>query len=179
MNQTKKKFKLIWLKGAFVHMSRQGITIGTIFFSVVAAIGLYVTPWAWAAIAVLAVLFAVALYVFYGVARDEETANHELFIANWISSGGDGEERANRRRVLDNEGMDAALSAAGMSAMSTVGFEHSVNIDGTPMVQGTGVDIHGNPFGVTPVETGKFHDDTGGFVSPSTSYHDPFDMNKL
>lgn len=179
MNQSKKKFKLIWLKGALAQMSQQGITFGTVFLSVLAGIGLFFTAWAWVAVAVLAVLFALALYVFYGLARDEETANHQRFIENWISSGGDGNERAFRRRVFENDGMDAALAAAGMSAMATGGFEHTVNIDGTPMVPGAGVDIHGNPFGVTPIETGKFHDDTGGFVSPSTSYQDPFDMNKI
>jgi hypothetical protein len=28
-------------------------------------------------------------------------------------------------------------------------FSPSVNIDGTPMIQSTGLDTHGNPFGVT------------------------------
>lgn len=28
-------------------------------------------------------------------------------------------------------------------------FSHSVNIDGTPMIPDTNIDINGNPFGVT------------------------------
>lgn len=40
--------------------------------------------------------------------------------------------------------MDAFISAHDVPV-----FESPINIDGTPMVAGTGVDIHGNPFGVS------------------------------
>jgi len=46
----------------------------------------------------------------------------------------------------------AAAGAAGMAgtaAASSMDTGPTVNVDGTPMVHGTNVDIHGNPFGVT------------------------------
>ncbi|KWU17875.1 hypothetical protein [Burkholderia cenocepacia] len=177
MTKANKKFKVIWLRGALRMMNEGGITFGLIALTAFSLGALYFTQWAWAALAILAVLAVVAVVAFIGTARTMEEANHISFVNNWIASAGTPEEREYRQHVFSDDGLDAALSAAGISAMSTAAVSMPFNIDGTPMVEGTGMDIHGNPFGVTPVETGQFHEDTGGFVSPSTSYHDPFKMD--
>jgi hypothetical protein len=177
MTKANKKFKFIWVRGAIQMMHQAGITFGLTVFSVLAVGSLFITPWAWAGIGLLAAFAVVTLYLFIGTAREAEASNHSLFVQNWIASAGNDSERQSRQSLLDNGGMDAALSAAGASAMGTAGVSWAFNVDGTPMVEGTGMDINGNPFGATHQETGLFNTDTGGFVSPSTSYNEPFKMD--
>lgn len=54
------------------------------------------------------------------------------------------------------------------SSFSSV-FASSVNLDGTPMVGDSGVDIHGNPFGVTDSTWNSFSSSTISDTSMSSS----------
>ena len=177
MTKANKKFKFIWVREALQMMHQAKITFGLVAMTMFAAFALFITPWAWAGIGLLAAMAAITLYLFVGTAREAEASNHSQFVDNWIASAGSSSERQSRQSLRDNGGIDAALSAAGASAMGTAGVNWAFNVDGTPMVEGTGMDINGNPFGATQQETGLFNTDTGGFVSPSTSYHEPFKMD--
>lgn len=67
----------------------------------------------------------------------------EAAASAWVRSGEDEAEVRRRRGSLLELGAAGALAAAGTSASA-----YLANVDGTPMVLGTAVDIKGNPFGV-------------------------------
>jgi hypothetical protein len=84
------------------------------------------------------------------------------------------DEHGNVRPLVDDEGpRHQASSEDGPSRKSFGSSGPVVNIDGTPMVGDSGVDIHGNPYGVTDHSFGG-SDLFGSAHDSFSSSHDSF-----
>ncbi len=129
----------------------------------------------WVAFVAAAVGYLLILGMYVHAARLVEQNAKLSFVASWIDSGADANEISRRRAMFAEQGIEHALGAAGWTAMGVT--TAAVNIDGTPMVSGTNLDIHGNVYGVAPGTAGAWNPDTGDFVAPSTAYSSPIGMD--
>jgi hypothetical protein len=99
----------------------------------------------------------------------------------WARDGSDADEVRRRQSSIMELGAGAALAAAGTGAI-----EYLVNIDGTPMVEGSIVDLNGNPFGIildhdgVDLMTTDFSVDAanGMVLTPDIEYHSPMGMQQ-
>ena len=102
-------------------------------------------------------------------AEKDMTTHKFRTVKAWVREGRNAKERRERREALEMYGTDHVFESAKAS-----GFNPGVNINGLPMTE-AGVDIHGNPYGVTGV-----HETWGGSHSISsdvTGYTPPVGMN--
>ena len=113
------------------------------------------------------VAVAMAVWVYQSGYASYATAvleGQEAAVKNWVQDATDAHERARRQ-----------LRAASMTASALVEaerltpFEPLVNIDGTPMVPGVGLDINGVVYGASEV-SGPIHMNDGSWSSSPTAY---------
>jgi hypothetical protein len=75
----------------------------------------------------------------------------------WARAGRTPEER--RNRILSVESLGAGLAFGGYSGLYGGDDSLTLNVDGTPMIPGAGIDVHGNTFGTSDApDTSEFSD---------------------
>lgn len=99
-----------------------------------------------------------------------EASKVEAAAVRWAYQGADEDEVRSRMSQVASLGAAAVVGA------------HAVNIDGMPMVPGTGVDIYGRAFGDVhnkpyDFETGAQDMSTGLELDPSMAYEPPMGMD--
>lgn len=94
--------------------------------------------------------------------------------SKWVYEGKTAEERKARKAQLDEDGYEGVLGAAVVMAVLNEGI--SYNTDGTPMLPGGVIDIHGNTFGDT---SSMFSSDvgTGMDLHAGDAYSSPIGMD--
>lgn len=138
-----------------------GATLVTVF------LGFYIKAW-WLFLPAVFFLSLYAVLVKSGLDQHDRLgqAAIEAAASVWVREGEDADEVRRRHDYMMTMGTAGALAAEGISAMMFL-----VNIDGTPMIEGTFTDIKGNPFGITEdTFSTDFSMDAGNDMFPTTDY---------
>jgi hypothetical protein len=128
---------------------------------------------------VLMTVSGVALWLNSKRSMAKEQGHNSLM---WDASALTNDRRARCINFFEDVGANQALLAAGMIGAGGAAASHAIhssdhddaftilafNIDGTPMMGDSGVDIHGNPFGVTQDTFG--HNDFIGLSSSEVDF---------
>lgn len=125
--------------------------------------------------ALFAGLFVYALRVVMKGREGMSKQQLEMAAARWARAGANDDEVRERWAAIQSMGPAAAIAAAGVAMPA-------YNIDGTPMVGTSGVDIYGRPMGVlddtlTNFEAPAFDVATGMPVDPMDAYTPPVGMD--
>ncbi|MNR71707.1 hypothetical protein D3C71_23850 [compost metagenome] len=110
--------------------------------------------------------------------RREVAANELTFLKGWVDGAQTDQERAYRQSLWNSQGSTAAMAAAGAAAVGGSLAAPAFNVDGTPMVPGSSMDLNGNVYGMTPMTTGDWNTDTGQFIAENNSYAAPMGMDE-
>ena len=138
-----------------------GATLVTVF------LGFYIKAW----LLFLPAVFFLSLYavlVKSGLDHYDRLGQKAIEAAayEWVREGGDADEVRRRHVCMMTMGAAGALASEGASAMRFL-----VNIDGTPMIDGTFTDIKSNPFGITEdTFSTDFSMDAGNDMFQTTEY---------
>lgn len=174
---TQKRFKFLWVRVAYNLLREAGVHYACAGFAVLFAVAAqWATAFYWG-VGFMGLLYVIAWVAGILVARNLELKNQLKFLKQWVSAAPSANEVAKRQELWNRQGTDAALVAAGGAAMAASLFAPAINIDGTPMVDGTPFDLNGNVYGATPMGDADWNQDTGVHVAPLNSYADPIGMN--
>lgn len=100
----------------------------------------------------------------------------ERAASRWVRAGASAEEVRMRDEEVQTHGSARALMAA------DVGLNFGLpdmNIDGSPMIPGTGIDIYGNLYGVVNDEPDNFDGGNDMLLTPGLEYEAPHDMSDM